>query len=409
MPLDPVLVRGLTPISMPQPDPNAGMNQLGAIMKIQGLQNEMQANQLQAQKYQQDVAASQATERRAVADTKWKQFQQAVNVAGDNSDLLIGTLQRGLQDPDIKPFLGDLTPQHVEMIRSNLTSPENIQKLRWRLTGGYTPEVEMNMNKSPTTLGQLQQLRDRLDRTDPMYSIKLDEVNRQIAYEQTRAPGTRVEINSSDTAETQAAKSFMADIAETRKILRNAPVQIENLEAAKRIALTTNAKDFMGPGGTSFKNVASFLNNRLGTDINVEGVRDASELESRLFRGILDNLKKMDPNPTERQQEALRTAIGSLSTDPKALPAILDTFIDATYKQVDLYNEDVKSSEERGVKFPFYPYIKLPSRAGGSVAAPSEPAPATTTIPRVTNDEEFHALPSGATFIDPNGIERRKP
>lgn len=409
MPLDPVLVRGLTPISMPQPDPNAGMNQLGAIMKIQGLQNEMQANQLQAQKYQQDVAASQATERRAVAETKWKQFQQAVNVAGDNSDLLIGTLQRGLQDPDIKPFLGDLTPQHVELIRSNLTSPENIQKLRWRLTGGYTPEVEMNMNKSPTTLGQLQQLRDRLDRTDPMYSIKLNEVNSQIAHEQTRSPGTRVEINSSDTAETQAAKSFMADIAETRKILRNAPVQIENLEAAKRIALTTNAKDFMGPGGTSFKNVASFLNNRLGTDINVEGVKDASELESRLFRGILDNLKKMDPNPTERQQEALRTAIGSLSTDPKALPAILDTFIDATYKQVDLYNEDAKSAEERGIKFPFNPYIKLPPRAAGSVAAPSEPAPATTTIPRVANDEEFHALPSGATFIDPNGIERRKP
>lgn len=405
MPLDPVLVRGLTPISMPQPDPNAGMNQLGAIMKIQGLQNEMQANQLQAQKYQQDVAASQATERRAVAETKWKQFQQAVNVAGDNSDLLIGTLQRGLQDPDIKPFLGDLTPQHVELIRSNLTSPENIQKLRWRLTGGYTPEVEMNMNKSPTTLGQLQQLRDRLDRTDPMYSTKLDEVNRQIAHEQTRSPGTRVEINSSDTAETQAAKSFMADIAEARKTLRNTPAQIENLEAAKQLVLNSKAKDFMGPGGDAFRTAASFFNNRLGANINVEGVTDASELKSRLFRGILDNLKKMDPNPTERQQAALSEAIGSLGTDPLALPRILDTFIETSRRQVEMYNEDVKSAEDRGVAFPFNPYIKLPPRASSTGTAPAT-TPAAAAAPTAPAAAGASSIPEGQTATSADGKTR---
>ena len=71
MPLDPTLVRGLTPISAPQPDPNASMNQLGVIMKMQGLQNEMQANRLQAQKFQREAneAATLAAARRAYDPT----------------------------------------------------------------------------------------------------------------------------------------------------------------------------------------------------------------------------------------------------------------------------------------------------------------------------------------------------
>jgi hypothetical protein len=169
----------------------------------------------------------------------------------------------------------------------------------------------------------------------------------------------------------------MVDMAEQRKILRSAPIQLENLEAAKKLALSGTAKAFQGTGGEALKNAASFFNSRLGTAIDVKGVADASELESRLFRGILDNLKKMDPNPTENQQKALRTAIGSLGSDPNALPRILDTFIDATRQQVDAYNSDVSSAEERGIQFPYEPRIKLPSRSNGieNVPANAKQAP----------------------------------
>ena len=88
MPLDPTLVRGLTPISMPQRDPNAAINQLGAIMKIQGLQNEMQANQLQAQKYQReanDAAALAAA--RAAYDPNNPATERALFGAGGGADL----------------------------------------------------------------------------------------------------------------------------------------------------------------------------------------------------------------------------------------------------------------------------------------------------------------------------------
>lgn len=381
MPLDPTLVRGLTPISAPQPDPNASMNQLGVIMKMQGLQNEMQANRLQAQKYQQEIATSQATERKTRLEAKRDAFERGAAIAGDNPELLMGLLTKASQDPDLSEYLGGIGPQHLQFIGSQLKDPAKVKMLANRMRG-MSPKDEADIAKPPTTLGQLQAARDQLDRNDPMYATKLDEINNQIKYEQTRAPGTRVEINSSDTAETQAAKSFMADIAEARKTLRNTPAQIENLEAAKQLVLTSKAKDFMGPGGDAFRTAASFFNNRLGANINVEGVTDASELKSRLFRGILDNLKKMDPNPTERQQAALSEAIGSLGTDPLALPRILDTFIETSRRQVEMYNEDVKSAEDRGVAFPFNPYIKLPPPVPSGGAAPAT-APAAAARPAI--------------------------
>ena len=88
MPLDPTLVRGLTPISVPQPDPNAGVNQLGMIMKMQGLQNEMQANQLNAQKYQREAneAAALAAARRAY-DPNNPATERALFGAGGGADL----------------------------------------------------------------------------------------------------------------------------------------------------------------------------------------------------------------------------------------------------------------------------------------------------------------------------------
>jgi hypothetical protein len=348
---------------------------------MQGLQNEMQANRLQAQKYQQEIATSQATERKTRLEAKRDAFERGAAIAGDNPELLMGLLTKASQDPDLSEYLGGIGPQHLQFIGSQLKDPAKVKMLANRMRG-MSPKDEADIAKPPTTLGQLQAARDQLDRNDPMYATKLDEINNQIKYEQTRAPGTRVEINSSDTAETQAAKSFMADIAEARKTLRNTPAQIENLEAAKQLVLTSKAKDFMGPGGDAFRTAASFFNNRLGANINVEGVTDASELKSRLFRGILDNLKKMDPNPTERQQAALSEAIGSLGTDPLALPRILDTFIETSRRQVEMYNEDVKSAEDRGVAFPFNPYIKLPPPVPSGGAAPAT-APAAAARPAI--------------------------
>jgi hypothetical protein len=174
-------------------------------------------------------------------------------------------------------------------------------------------------------------------------------------------------INTQLPASEEAQKEFMKEMRQTFSALKQAPTVLDNIEKAK--ALVPQAKGFMGAGGESILQAASFLNNRLGTSIDTKGVQNAEELRSRLFLGIMDNLKKLDSQPSQQQQAALQVALGSIGTDPSALPRVLDVFGDTIRQKVDLYNEEARGAEGRGVKFPYNPTIKLQPRPGEGGAA----------------------------------------
>ena len=178
-----------------------------------------------------------------------------------------------------------------------------------------------------------------------------------------------VRVNAFVPASETAQAEYMKGARTTFEALRNAQPTIDNIEKAK--ALVAGAKGFMGTGGEPLLAAASFLNNRLGTSINTTGVTDAQELRSRLFFGILDNLKKLDSQPSQQQQIALQQALGSIGTDPSALPRVLDAFADSIRTKVNLYNQDVTSAEERGVKFPYRPQIQLTPAKPAGAAAPA--------------------------------------
>lgn len=165
-------------------------------------------------------------------------------------------------------------------------------------------------------------------------------------------------VNTMLPASEEAQKDFIKGTRQTYDALKQAPVALQNIDKAK--ALIPGAKGFMGQGGEPMLQAASFLNNRLGTSIDTKGVTDAQELRSRLFFGILDNLKKLDSQPSAQQQAALQEALGSIGTDPNALPRVLDAFGESIRTKVDLHNQEVGSAEARGVKFPYDPKIKLP-------------------------------------------------
>ena len=180
-------------------------------------------------------------------------------------------------------------------------------------------------------------------------------------------------IENYEPANVAAQKEYMQNVAKTREALQSAPATLENIERAKE--LIPEAKTFMGTGGEAYLTVSKFLNNRLGTNINLAGVKSAEELRSRLFMGVMDNLKKMDAQPTGRQQEALQEAIGQLDTDPNALPQILDILGNSLRTKVDIYNKDVSDAEARGVKFPYKPQVELPAqKVVGENTFPSEAA-----------------------------------
>lgn len=173
-------------------------------------------------------------------------------------------------------------------------------------------------------------------------------------------------INTVDTASDTAMKEYVKDISEQRKMYASAPAVLENIEKAK--SLIPDAKKFMGTGGEGLLEATKFFNNRIGTEINTKGVSSAEELRSRLFMGVMDNLKKMDSQPTQQQQVALQEAVGKLGTDPNALPQVLDIMADSLRTKIGIYNTDVTEAEKRGVKFPYKPQIELPPKSSGASA-----------------------------------------
>jgi len=192
-------------------------------------------------------------------------------------------------------------------------------------------------------------------------------------------------VNAYTPASVEAQKQFVQDVAKERSVLRTAPDTIKNIEAAKK--LIPSASTFMGKGGEPLLAAASFLNNRLGFGISTQGVTDATVLRTRLFEGILDNLKKLDSQPSQEQQRVLSEALGNLGTDPAALEQILNRIGETVTDRVDRYNTDVTESEARGIKFPFKPQITLPQRPRVPGSAASQ-IPTQSSAPTVSIDQE---------------------
>lgn len=161
----------------------------------------------------------------------------------------------------------------------------------------------------------------------------------------------------------EAGKEFISEMRQNYAKLRDVPATIENLNRAKTLA-ATQAGQFMGPLGEQKLALQKFFRANVPGQgaLNVEGVRSAEELRSTMFNQVMDNLKKMDAQPSQYQQMVMQDAFGTLGTDPASLPRILDVFEDILRKRVDLHNQTVTGAEGRGTRFPYDVNVKLPNK-----------------------------------------------
>jgi hypothetical protein len=263
----------------------------------------------------------------------------------------------------------DPAQTHVETGDINKPRPSQHDVMRHRaqtlINSGFLAEghemlkAANEIQKRPQDeVSQLGEILDSAGITDPNVRAKVyaDWAKKKT----THAPSTQVNVNAFEPASVQAQKKYIDEVSDRKKQLSTAEVTIQNIEKAK--ALIPQARGFMGPGGETLLDAAKFMNNRLGTQINTEGVKSAEELRSRIFMQIMDNLKKMDAQPSQQQQQVMQDALGKLGTDPDALPAVLDAFAEVIEGKVADYNKDVKGALERGVMFPYDPEIKLTPR-----------------------------------------------
>ena len=106
--------------------------------------------------------------------------------------------------------------------------------------------------------------------------------------------------------------------------------------------------------------IDKFFNNNFGMRIAPEDVKNTETLRSTLFANVMENLKKMDSQPSEAQQKMLQDAMGRITTDPNALPQVLDFWRGQLVSKVQEHNRRVKEAQEGPAKLRFPYSISVP-------------------------------------------------
>ena len=370
---------------------NAGAGaRLPGIEKTMG---ELRTQRLAQEKTEGEIAAQKTT----LVDTKLKQarsFLDTIDATDPNApaqyiawheanhrDSVLGPLlaQRGITVDQSRSRIQQAIQQgpqaFAQLLNQSKLGTEKFIELNKPTTqvidqGGQRQIVQIpGLGGAPTTVG-----------TYADVPLPPAVAAQKVTQARAGAPIVDLKVNAYVPASEQAQKDYISAVSDERKSLRTAPDTLKNIEAAKKLIPT--ASGFMGKGGEPLLAVASFLNNRIGTSINTQGVTDATLLRTRLFEGILDNLKKLDSQPSQEQQRVLAESLGNLGTDPAALGQILDRIGEIVRDRVDRYNVDVTDAENRGVKFPFKPQIKLLGASSVPASIPvAAPAPTTPTAP----------------------------
>lgn len=163
-------------------------------------------------------------------------------------------------------------------------------------------------------------------------------------------------------------ENMAESLVKEHESLQNIPDAIATLQQAK--AAIPKAGSFVGGGAEAKLTAVKFLNANLGTNIAPEQIANAEILRSASFRQIMDNLKKMDAQPTEKQQQALQQALGSIGTDPNALPKIIDITIETLVNRGKRHNQRVEETTQSGIKFPYSIRVDIPEQT----TQPTRPA-----------------------------------
>jgi hypothetical protein len=149
--------------------------------------------------------------------------------------------------------------------------------------------------------------------------------------------------------------------------LQNIPTAIRTLDRAAELA----PQSFAGSFGEQKLELAKFFNNNLGTNINPNKVANTEELRSALFTNVMENLKKLDASPSQEQQRVLQQSMGSLATDPTALPRVINTYKQILIDKAETHNKKVSQAESGPAKMEFPFDIRIPLQNTGGMPSQS--------------------------------------
>jgi len=157
----------------------------------------------------------------------------------------------------------------------------------------------------------------------------------------------------------QVQQKMGEDLIKEYSNLKSIPSQIQNLDRVEKLSASPA---YLGSGAEAKLAVTKFFNNNLGTNVNADKVVNTEEMRSALFQSTMENLKKVDAQPSQMQQQIMQQAFGTIGTDPAAIPKIVSVYKDILISKANEHNTRVKQSEEGPAKMK-YAYditVKLP-------------------------------------------------
>jgi len=166
----------------------------------------------------------------------------------------------------------------------------------------------------------------------------------------------------------QIQKEAATGLMKNFETLQNIPSTLQNMD---KLVKLSQQPIYAGVGGETKLQTAKFLNNNFGTNIGTDKIGNSEEFKAAAYQGILENLKKTDSNPTLQQQNALKEALGSLGTDPSALPRVVNVMRDVLITKATQHNQLVQQTMQNGVQYPYSIEVPLPKAAPTNEALPN--------------------------------------
>jgi hypothetical protein len=257
------------------------------------------------------------------------------------------------------------------------------------LAGPYTNKVPMpiavQFGTAPDLAGALREIRTNPYGAGKEYTPSIlkqmmpEKPSDQLGYELAKSQGfkgsfidyktglanagaarTSLNVQNQLPFKEQIQKEAASGLMKNFETLQNVPSALANMD--KMVALSKQPI-YAGVGGETKLQIAKLFNNNFGTNIAPETVKNTEEFKSAAYMGIMDNLKKTDSNPTMAQQNALKEAIGSLGTDPAAIPRVVNVMRDVLVNKATQHNELVRQTMQRGVEYPYSIEVQLPKAA----------------------------------------------
>jgi hypothetical protein len=184
---------------------------------------------------------------------------------------------------------------------------------------------------------------------------------RQLVLESKGAGANRQFLNIQNQLpfNEQIQQEMGKDLIKEYSNLKSIPSQVQNLDKVEKLAASPA---YLGSGAEAKLAITKFFNNNLNTNINADKVANTEEMRSALFQSTMENLKKVDAQPSQMQQQIMQQAFGTIGTDPSAIPKIVAVYKDILISKANEHNARVKQSEEgpAKIKYAYDITVKVP-------------------------------------------------